>query len=226
MIRNLLAAVLCAGEVLAPALARAQALTATVNCAGPRLDGAEREICAAPELGRLNDAVDSLTRRLESRLTGEDRAALIATERPFVIERNNCQNDASGVRACVEHVLRGRAAALTASLHTPAAIRDEIARYTFLDLRFFRRYGEDLAGKRIRLFGCMLLAPGPKVEERVHGTIRASCQETEGLSVPVIFTRMDSTSAIWFFDAKRPVGYWQGTVQRAGGTLVLAGVEP
>ena len=226
MTRYFLAALLCAGGVLAPAPTRAQALTATVNCVGPRLDGAEREICAAPELGQLNNAVDSLTRRLESRLTGEDRAALIATERPFVIERNNCQNDAGGVRACVERLLRGRAAALTASLRTPAAIRGEIGRYTFLDLRFFRRYGEDLVGKRIRLFGCMLLAPGPKVEERLHGTIRAACQETEGLSVPVNFTRMDSTSAIRFFDAKRPVGYWQGTVQRVGGNLVLTGVEP
>ena len=82
-----------------------------------------------------------------------------------------------------------------------------MGRYTFVDLPFFQRYGPDLVGKRVSVYGCMVLAPGARVEERVHGTIRVSCDSSGGPSVPVLFTRMDSTSATWFFDAKKPSGY-------------------
>ncbi len=96
------------GGLLAGREAAGQAVPAAVNCAGGRLDGAERVICASPELRRLGDSVDGLTRQLEARLTGDDRAALIATERPFVTERNNCQNEGPEVRDCVERIVRGR----------------------------------------------------------------------------------------------------------------------
>jgi hypothetical protein len=51
-------------------------------CAPGRLDGAERETCASPDLMRLTAEVDRTTARLESALTSRDEA-LIDTEGPF-----------------------------------------------------------------------------------------------------------------------------------------------
>lgn len=45
----------------------------------------------------LNKEIDALSKRLERTLTGSDTEALVDTEDPFLRERNNCQNQDTGV---------------------------------------------------------------------------------------------------------------------------------
>src|SRR5437879_11223330 len=83
-----------------------QTVGAVVDCGGKRLAGA-----------------DQLTGQLEATLTGRNKEALVDTERPFMVERNNCQNAtsalhqdyASVVRACVERLLREQHVAYTSA---------------------------------------------------------------------------------------------------------------
>jgi len=37
---------------------------------------------------------------------------------------------------------------------------------------------------------------------------------------------MTEEKATWFYDAKKPCGYWHGVVERRAGRLVLAQMEP
>ncbi len=205
---------------------KAQTVVTAINCTGQRLGGAEREICAAPELVRLNDDIDTLTKRLEMTLTGSDKAALVDTEGPFMVQRNNCQNERPAVRECVERILGGRMKALTAALNSPASIRSEITQYTFLNIPFFQRYGDLLIGRRIRVFGCMVLEPGPTPASRIYGTISEFCTKTKGPYVSVIFKSMDEKTATFFYDAKMPNSHWEGTVERREGRLVLSQIDP
>lgn len=206
--------------------ASGQTVHAAATCAGRPLSSVEREICGRPELQQLNDSVDTLTARLESTLTDGDRDALVDTERPFVVQRNDCQNQRAVVRACVERLLSGRVSALTVALNAPASIRDEITKYSFLTVPFFQKYGDRLVGRRIRVFGCMSLAPGATAAARVSGTISESCAQTSGPSVAALFSSMNSTKAIWFYDAKQPSSYWEGIVERRADRLVLTQIDP
>ncbi len=112
MTRGLVAVAMLLGGLLAGQEAVGQAVPGAVNCASRRLDGAERAICASPDLKRLSDSVDRLTRQLEARLTGDDRAALLATERPFVTERNNDATKTERVLAGGRAAHRRRAGAV------------------------------------------------------------------------------------------------------------------
>ena len=44
--------------------------------------------------------------------------------------------------------------------------------------------------------------------------------------MPAIFNTMTEEKATWFYDAKKPCGYWHGVVGRRDGRLVLAQMEP
>ena len=44
--------------------------------------------------------------------------------------------------------------------------------------------------------------------------------------MPAIFNTMTEEKATWFYDAKKPCGYWHGVVERRAGRLVLAQMEP
>ena len=219
--------VLIAGVVL-PSSAMGQSVRAMVDCHAGRLDGAERETCASPDLMRLTTELDRTTARLESTLTGRNKEALIDTEGPFRIQRNNCHNAASHVHDCIERLLRARLDALTAAATLPESILSEIGRYEFLTFASFVKWGDQLVGKRVRVWGCMALDPGPTSESRTHGKIRqySSPPPTRGPYVTALFTSMNDTAAIWFYDAKKPCGYWHGVVERRDGRFVLAQMEP
>ncbi len=155
--------------LLLQAPAMGQTVRSVVDCGGKRLTGAERETCASPDLMRLTKDVDQLTGQLEATWTGRNKEALVDTERPFMVERNNCQNAtsalhqdyASVVRACVERLLRGRLDALRAAGTSPGSIVSEIGQYSFWSIANFVKWGPELLGKHVRLWGCMALDPGP-----------------------------------------------------------------
>jgi hypothetical protein len=219
--------VLLAAVVL-PSSAMGQSVRAVVDCHAARLDGAERETCASPELMRLTAELDRATARLESTLTGRNKEALIDTEGPFRIQRNNCQNAAAHVHDCIERLLRARLDALTAAATVPDSIVSEVGRYEFLTVASFVKWGDQLVGKRVRVWGCMALDPGPTPESRTQGKIRqySSPPPTQGPYVTALFTSMNDTAATWFYDAKKPCGYWHGVVEHRDGAVVLAQMEP
>ncbi len=220
--------------LLLQAPAMGQTVRSVVDCGGKRLTGAERETCASPDLMRLTKDVDQLTGQLEATWTGRNKEALVDTERPFMVERNNCQNAtsalhqdyASVVRACVERLLRGRLDALRAAGTSPGSIVSEIGQYSFWSIANFVKWGPELLGKHVRLWGCMALDPGPTPASRIHGTIHDYPPKPRGASVPAIFNTMTEEKATWFYDAKKPCGYWHGVVGRRAGRLVLAQMEP
>jgi len=220
--------------LLLQAPAMGQTVRSVVDCGGKRLTGAERETCASPDLMRLTTDVDQLTGHLEATLTGRNKEALVDTERPFMVERNNCQNAtsvlhqdyASVVHACVERLLRARLDALKAAGTSPGSIVSEIGQYSFWSIPNFVKWGPELLGKHVRLWGCMALDPGPTPASRIHGTIHDYPPKPRGASVPAIFNTMTEEKATWFYDAKKPCGYWHGVVGRRDGRLVLAQMEP
>jgi uncharacterized protein len=212
--------------VLLPSEAMAQTVRASVDCSSARLGAAERETCASPDLIRLTAKVDDLTARLEGTLRGRDREALVDTEKPFLRQRDNCSNEGPNVRQCVERLLRHRLDALSAAATSPASILTETTQYTFLDVPYFRTWGSGLAGRRIRVWGRMTLDPGPTPASRVRGAIRDPSTTRGGPYVTAIFKSMNETRATWFYDAKKPIGYWDGIVERREGQLVLAEIEP
>ena len=220
--------------LLLPAPAMGQTVRAVVDCGGKRLTGAERETCASPDLMRLTTDVDQLTGHLEATLTGRNKEALVDTERPFMVERNNCQNAtsvlhqdyASVVHACVERLLRARLDALNAAGTAPGSIVSEIGQYSFWSIPNFVKWGPELLGRHVRLWGCMALDPGPTPASRIHGTIHDYPLRPKGQSVPAIFKTMTEEKATWFYDAKKPCGHWAGVVERRDSSLVLAQIEP
>jgi len=220
--------------LLLPAPAMGQTVRAVVDCGGKRLTGAERETCASPDLMRLTTDVDQLTGQLEATLTGRNKEALVDTERPFMVECNNCQNAtsvlhqdyASVVHACVERLLRARLDALNAAGTAPGSIVSEIGQYSFWSIPNFVKWGPELLGRHVRLWGCMALDPGPTPASRIHGTIHDYPLRPKGQSVPAIFKTMTEEKATWFYDAKKPCGHWAGVVERRDSSLVLAQIEP
>lgn len=222
---ELAARMMVLAALLLPSVSRSQSVRAVVDCSGKRLTLAERETCASPALTGLAVRVDELTARLERTLTGRAREALVDTEAPFVRQRNDCQS-ARSVHLCVERVLRHRLDALSAAATSPAAIVAETTRYTFLDVPYLLAWGRSLVGRRVSVWGCMTLEPGPTPASRVHGIVRDGAAGPRAPSVSAIFTSMNETRAIGFYDAKRPVGYWQGTVEWREGRPVLAGIAP
>ena len=63
--RSVLAFALIVAGMVTPLNAMGQRVRLSVNCKGNRLDGAERETCASPDLMRLTADVDRATSRLE-----------------------------------------------------------------------------------------------------------------------------------------------------------------
>jgi hypothetical protein len=106
----------------------------------------------------------------------------------------------------------------------------ETAHYSFLDVPFLLKWGSRLVGKRISVWGTMSLDPGPNPESRVHGVIRecsvATGAPTGAAHVAAVFTTMNETRADWFYDAKKPSGYWEGTVAQSGGHFILTDLKP
>jgi uncharacterized protein len=196
-----------------------------VDCESERLGASSVEICASPSLLQLNKDIDRLTFELEQILTGADKAALVDTAGPFLRQRNNCVNERPAVRACVERVLGDRMTGLQDALRSGPSIHNEITKYAFLSPEFFKTYGERLVGKRIHVFGCMTLEPGPTPASRTQGFISPGCAKTEGPPVPVIFNSMNENT-VNFFESKTPSTHWEGTVERRDGRLVLAQMEP
>lgn len=212
----------------------AQAVVVGIDCAHltARASSVDHAICEKPELVRVNNEIDNLSKRLEMTLTGPDKEALLDTEKPFLVQRNNCQNQGSrstpsydeAVRSCVERILVKRRDALNATLTSSQAIRAEIEQYTFVDGAFFQKYSNRLIGKRMDIFGCLVLRPGPTPASRTEGTIKGngtnpSC-EADGPSVSVVFKSMTESESN-FFDTKMPFSWWHGVIEQRDGRLVL-----
>jgi hypothetical protein len=204
-----------------PIRTNAQTVAAAADCRDPRLSGAQQVTCADQNMVRLTADIDALTKRLETSLTGSNKAALVDTEGPFTVQRNNCQNERPKVQECVERVLTERRNALTAAVTTPATIRSEVLNYSFLDIVFFQKYGEQLIGKRVHIWGCMMLDPGATAANRLHGVIHDSCDKSSGPSVSVFFKNMNETQAS-FLDSKSPSTHWEGTVERRDGKIIFS----
>jgi hypothetical protein len=223
MRRSVLAFALIVAGMLPPLDTMAQRVRLSVNCKSNRLGGAERETCASPDLIRLTADVDRATRRLERTLKGRDKEALLDTEGPLEVQRNDC--DDPGVHQCVVRVLQSRLNALTAASTSPASIRSEVTRYTFLRIPYVKKWGDQLVGKRVHVLGCMVVDPGPIPAERTHGFIGETCSKTKRPYLAVVFSRMTEEQAR-FYDSKQPFSYWEGAVERQDGRLVLAQVNP
>ena len=220
-----LSALLVAGAVLSSEAA-AQTVPASVDCRSGHLGAAERETCASADLTQLTASVDSLTARLERTLTGRDRQALVDTESPFVRQRNDCSNGDSLVHECVERLLRSRLDALSVAATSPSSILAETTRYSFVDVPYVLRWGSSLVGKRVYVWGQMTLDPGATPGARVHGAVHDRSAASGTASLPVLFKTMNGTRARWFYDAKQPSAYWEGTLERRDAGFVLAEVQP
>ena len=222
--RSAFAFTLIVAGMLPPLNSMAQRVRLSVNCKSKRLDGAERETCASPDLMRLTADVDRATRRLERTLKGRDKEALLDTEGPLQVQRNDCQNE-PGVHQCVVRVLQARMNALSAASTEPVSIRSEVTRYTFLRILYVKKWGDQLVGKRVHVSGCMVVDPGPIPTERTQGFIGETCSKTKRPYLAVVFSRMTEEQAR-FYDSQQPSSYWEGTVERQDGRLVLAQVNP
>jgi uncharacterized protein len=197
-----------------------------VDCAAPRLVVVERETCASPDLMRLTASVDSATRDLETKLTRRDRDALLDTERPFLGERSNCQIERP-MADCIERVLLARLRALAAASRSSDVILDEVARATMIDVAYFQKWGNLLAGKRVQVYGCMAVEPGSAPAARTRGFVSSDiyhCSKVPRKYVPVVFTYMDQWKLAFY--SRSPSSYWAGVVEQRDGKLVLAQVTP
>jgi hypothetical protein len=71
----------------------------------------------------------------------------------------------------------------------------------------------------------MVVDPGPIPTERTQGFIGETCSKTKRPYLAVVFSRMTEEQAR-FYDSKHPFSYWEGTVERQDGRLVLGQVNP
>ncbi len=191
----------------------------TLKCGEERLGISERMICETPSLLQIQREIEQLTQQARAQLSGQNRDAIVDTELPFLVDRNACQTNVSQTRNCIESTLRHRREALRLALQSPASSRAELAQYTSFDVSFVLKYGQLLVGRRVSVFGCMMLAPGARPEVRLQGRLRSSC-ESAAPFVPVVFKAMDETRAR-FFDSKMPTAYWNGTVADRNGRPTL-----
>lgn len=199
--------------------AAAQTVPLSVNCRAERLDLAERETCKSSDLMQLTTRVDGATKRLETTLNGKNREALLDTERPLRTQRNDCQNDPHRVHACVEHVLVARMNALTATGASPNAIRDQVRQYGFVDVPYFKKWDDQLVGRRIQIWGCVALEPASNPPGARRGFIGTSCDHRATDRVPVVISGMTEENTTFY--AKQPTRYWTGMAQRQDGRIVL-----
>jgi hypothetical protein len=211
---------------LLSSVAAAQRVDLSVDCNGQRLNTAEKQTCSSSEVRSATTEVDALTAQLEHVLNGRNREALIDTEMPVLRQRNDCSNTTSEARTCVVNVLSHRLSALKAAKNLHSSILSEIAQYTLIDTVYLIKWGNELAGKRRHVWGCMMLDPGSSPELRTRGSIGESISAPIEQRVPVIFKAMNEVRATWFYDAKLPCSHWEGVVQRQGAQFVLAEVEP
>jgi hypothetical protein len=230
-VRDLTPVVIFVAVLSLSCIVDAQTIRTGVNCADERLSGAEREMCASPELTRLAESVDRLTAQLESTMTGREREALIDTERPVVVERNDCQNEPraatvpqseqTGVRDCITAVLQRRLHGLTQAQATPSLILDEVPRYSFLDVPFVAKWGALLTGRRVRIFGCLVIDPGWTVGTRPTMTLRESCSATSEPNILVPYGVVNEESVEWVKRAEGVIAHWVGTIEGGTGQVVL-----
>ena len=204
----------------------AQRVALSVDCNSLRLSISESQTCSSSDIGSATADVDALTAQLERVLNGRNLEALIDTEMPVLRQRNNCSNTVSEARSCVAQVLSRRLAALRAAKNLHSSILGEIAQYTYIDTSYFLKWGNELVGKRLHVWGCMVLDPGSTPELRTRGSIGEPSSAPNEQRVPVIFKAMNDVAATWFYDAKRPCSHWEGVVQRQGVQFVLTEVEP
>jgi uncharacterized protein len=207
-------------------LAWTHPLCAKVDCTAKVLSVVDREICTQPELGRLDREVDQLSRQMNAELKGAEAEILADSEMPFERTRNGCQNqDTSNagyperVRDCIRRVLTDRLNTLKDAQSVPASIRRAILQYTYLDVPFVRKYGAELVGRRVSVFGCIVLGHGGDAARRIHAVIEES-PDRKGKPIVVLFKSMNERMAE-FLDEKRPCAHWGGTLQRRDGELVL-----
>jgi uncharacterized protein len=211
--------------LLLPAIGNTQTVPSAVDCAAARLDRVGKAVCNAADSAELVEwsrRIDAMTAALEQTLTGAQKNALIDTERPFLVARNNCSNsgDDAAVAACARGVLELRKRGLEAATQDAASIFAEIPRYSRVDVPFVVRYGDRLDGARVAVFGCFVLDPAPAPEQRLNGAIHEDCADPDAASVRVHFDRMDAARPN-FLD-KMPSSWWQGRIELQDGQPLLS----
>ena len=212
--RLLIAAAIVAA-LYSPTLATAQKIRTTVDCKAERLDDAEQEQCASPDLIALASSVDSATRALESTLTGRNRDMLLDTEKPVRTERNDCQNHLlTDVHQCIADVLNRRLQGLADASAAPNDIRHELTQYTFFDVPFVLKWGDLLTKEHVHVWGCLRTLGGSTV------IISARCSKTAPY-IPTINSIVQGGAATELRDRPR-IGYWRGVLQYKTGGLALA----
>lgn len=199
---------------------------ASPACGDERLTSAQRSTCEVAELNQIASAIDSMSADLEIKLTGRKRNALIDTSRVFVIERNSCSNDPPTVRECVANILNWRLKALERATVASSSIFSEVKNYNFIGVPYALKWGRDLIGRTVSVSGCMTVDPGTPPENRTNGALHTWPSEPVSSSLPVVFSSMNETRAVWFYDQKRPCSYWKGTLERRRGKMILTNVEP
>jgi len=198
---------------------------ATVNCADKRLDLAERDVCASPDLIRLATRIDRSTRRLEGQLTGVDRRALLDTEHPFVVTRNACQNESGAVHACVERIMNERADALALAASTPSSIQSEVTKYPFVEVAYVDRWGTRLLNEHLKVWGCLSLDRRSSAQMAEGITIRSTCGAPSRDALVVHPAALSGSDSV-FLQAGPRLGYWSGTLERESDKYLLAGWRP
>ena len=199
--------------------------SATVNCSGKRLDLAERDVCASPDLIELAARIDGSTRRLEGQLTGIDRQALIDTEHPFVVARNACQNQSGAVHACDERIMNARADALALAASTPSSIQSEVTKYHYVQVAYVDRWGVRLLNEHLQVWGCLFLDRRFSALTAARITIRSTC-EAPSRGALIVHPAALSESDSVFLQAAPRLGYWSGTLERASDKYLLTGWRP
>jgi len=198
---------------------------ASVNCGASRRDLAEREVCASPDLTRLAGAIDSATRALRTHLTGADRDALLDTEHPFVVTRNDCQNAAGQVHACVQRIMSARFDALTLAASAPSSIQSEVARYPFVDVPYVSRWGNRLVTERLDVWGCLRELAATRHGDGQRLTVTSTCSTGEARALSVRPATLSPADSVFLRSGPR-MGYWRGTLARAGNGYALVGWRP
>jgi len=199
----------------------AQKVPAAIDCTANRLEGAEKETCASPDLMRLTASVDSATKALEATLTGRNKDMLLDTEEPFAEQRSDCDNlrpDPSDVHKCIANILNHRLQALAKATAAPNSIRGELTEYRFLDVPYAIKWGDLLLRERVQVWGCL------NKRSPLGVIISQSCSNTEPY-VQAVYSDVQAGAVSGLRDDPL-MGYWRGVLQRGHDDRVTLRFDP
>lgn len=198
-----------------------------INCTkASSLD--EKTICAHPDLLQLDRNLSSVFEQIKSKSSGENLSILKETQRFFLKERHDCSNQDSFdpehealIRNCVKQALTNRLAVFATFPGDPYFYQELVKQVEFTEPPFFRRYAKLLVGKRIKVFGSLVLLDEKKPSaKRLKGQIVDAPKLKGALPIAVEFTGMHESTAM-FLDRNQPISHHEGEVVKQGDQFVL-----